>query len=184
MNEHAKRNALNTGFAALLLLVYGWIMKGITVFPDLGPTYEITISIFNWMLKLGGIGLALAAIMCFAGLSIGLLMDFIVSAGCGLVMALCSIYWMITQKNADLQDILFLVFGVMFIRAAFGSLSLYKSDHEPDVVDQIAPADAHEPHPASIHPDVLPTEDQPPPPEGYLAALSKDPNTPPTASHE
>ena len=39
-------------------------------------------------------------------------------------------------------------------------------------------------HPASVRPAALPKDGEPPPPEGYLAALAKEKDEPPTASFE
>ena len=186
MNENARRNAVQTAIAALLMLFYGWFVSPKGVSED--AVYNFSVSLFCWMLRIGGILLAITAVICFAGQRVGLLLDFIVSGASGIIMIVSAAYQIKcdVRDNAPIvQNILIVVFGVMFIRAASISFSLYSrsADESPGTaVAQLAtPAS---PHPASIRSDALPGESEPPPADGYLAALSKESQTPPTASHE
>jgi len=204
MNRHAKENAFPAGIAALVMMLYGFAFGGIGVSPALGPFYETTIQVFNGLLKFGGLALGAVAVMSVAGLRAALLCDFLVSGLCGCLMAACAVYWTVQEKSLSVMNVLILVFGVMFIRAAFVSWSLYWPAGEQDggeSVDkaagggwfgrkkptpdsQVDAPKADPIHPASIHPSSLPEEGQPPPDEGYLAALSKEDEDPPSASYE
>jgi hypothetical protein len=194
MNRKAKDNALWIGIVAVLMLYFGWGV-GLVGISD-NAFYNTTVDIFYWMLKIGGICLLAAAILCFAGLRIGLLLDAVVSAVCGLIMVSCSAYWLI-DEGVNLQYVLYVLFGVMFLNAARRSWSSYTATGpgQPDepsggqgwlgvkpLEPPKAPAPPEPPHPASIHPQSLPKDGEPPPPDGYLAALADEEDEPPTAS--
>jgi hypothetical protein len=182
MNEHAKRNAANTAVAAGLSLFYGWFYATIGISDD--AFYNFTVSCLFWTLRIGGLLLLIAAAICFLGRRGGLLLDAVFSGCIAVVMVLCAAYWM-KADGFNSQNIIIFVFGILFGRAAWfswGSFSLGDSTNTSQVIESVEAGST--PHPASIHPDVLPTEDQPAPPDGYLAALSKDPDPPATASHE
>ena len=189
MYEPARRNAAYTLIVGLVLLLYAW-MSNPVYSTELGSFYNATIDVFFWTLKIGGGAFVLIALLGFAGLRVAVLLDAFVSAVSGLVMLLCGAHW-IKETGFDLPRLLFVFFGVMFLRAAIGSISSFKGGEsiapiaagaaEPQAQAGGAPAD--EPaHPASEHPESLPAEGEPPPPDGYLAALSKDKTEPPDAA--
>jgi len=190
-NPHARHNALYSAIAALFMILYGWGAGGIGHGPEDQTFLNTTIDIFNWTLKIGGLLLAVVAMVSFAGMTVGLLLDFIVAGACGVVMVVCSGYWLLRwlqhrdQYAFDFTDGLIFIFGLMFLRAALGSWSLFTRS-EPDTTrpERTAPTEPEPPHPASIRPRSLPGEDEPPPPEGYLSALAKDEDEPPAASHK
>ncbi len=124
MNQHARQNAFSVGIAAMVMMVYGFAFGGFGMAPDLGPFYENTIHVFNWMLKIGGIVLAVVAVLSLAGWRAALLCDFLVSAMCGIIMAACGVYWTVQEKSFDIQNLLILVFGVLFFRSAQVTWSL------------------------------------------------------------
>ena len=189
MYEPARRNAAYTLVVGLVLLLYGWMVR--PVYSDeLGSFYNATLDVFFWTLKLGGGVFVAIGVLSFTGLRVALLLDALASAICGAVMLLCGLYWM-KETGFDLSRILFVFFGVMFLRAATGSISLFSGSESAAAVaaDAAGPPEhaggtpADEPaHPASQHPDSLPGEGEPPPPDGYLAALSKDKTEPPDAA--
>ena len=202
MNQHAKQNAFSVGIAAMVMIVYSVIHGGFIPDPSLGPFYETTIHAFNWMLRIGGAALAVVAVLSLAGWRGALMCDFLVSGLCGILMAGCGVYWTVQEKGFDIQNILILVFGVMFVRSALVSWSLFVPDEaaagggespkrggwfgrkSTPAQGPQEPAQAEPIHPASIHPSSLPGEGEAPPEEGYLAALSKEDEEPPTASFE
>lgn len=202
MNQHAKQNAFSVGIAAMVMMVYGFVVGGFGMAPDLGPFYETTIHVFNWMLKIGGVALAVIALLSLVGWRPALLCDFLISGMCGIIMASCGVYWTVQEKGFDIQNLLILVFGVMFVRSAMVSWSLFESGgstvgagdaptgggwfgrKSPSGQEPQKPAPPEPIHPASIHPSSLPEEGEAPPAEGYLAALSKEDEEPPTASFE
>jgi hypothetical protein len=98
----------------------------------------------------------------------------------------CAIIWIASGGGLDMQDLLILIFGGFFVSGARRSLSEYRSVR-PAAAPPVARArsvESQPPHPASIRPASLTGADVEPPPEGYLAALSKEKDEPPTASFE
>ena len=182
MNKYAKQNAIQSAITAVVMLLYGFYLSATgwssLVSDDL---YILAMEVFKWTLKGGGAAMLVVALLCFAGQPVGLLLDCLVSGACGLIMAACGAIWITRGKGFDLQDIVVLVFGVIFMRAAWISWTLFAE--APAEVPP--PAPEPEPiHPASIHPEVLPKEGDAPPEEGFLAAMSKEKKEPPTASYE
>lgn len=201
----ARQNALQAGVTALLMLIFGWAYatKGISS----SAFYNTTVDVFYWSLRIGGIAMAIAAAFCAAEIRVGLLIEAIVSAVCGMLMALIAVYWMIDAGGFDLQYLLYVIFGGMFISAAASAMRSYRilgmqGGHIPAAsaertggvfgvpggggqrpLHKAAPV-AEAVHPASVRPASLPKESEPPPPEGYLAALAKEKDEPPTASFE
>jgi len=124
MSEHAKRNAAYTVFAGLILLAYGWLHSFQGISDD--AFYVTTIHVFNWMLRIGGAALVLVAIVCYLGCHAGLLMDAMISALCGVVMGFCGIYW-IVYDGFNLQCALYVLFGLIFAKAAWASFRSFRS---------------------------------------------------------
>jgi hypothetical protein len=178
---HSRPTAFNTAFAAVLMLLYGWLagLEGVSN----NEIYNAAVDAFKWTLRLGGIAMLLAAIVCFAGLRIGLLLDALASAGSGAVMLVCVGIWFSQGSGFDLQDVVILLFSLLLIREAWISFRLF-SDTAAATEATTIHAEPIVPHPASVHPPSLPSEGEPPPPEGYLSALAKEKDEPPTASYE
>lgn len=207
MDHDAKANGVWTGIAGLIMLAYSWNQGG-WIFPaDAGQVYRAALSVFDWMLELGGFCLLGTAVLCFIGLRLGLLLDAIFSGLCGMLLILCTIPWVL-HDGIGLYYLLYLIFGGMFISAARGCWASYTSSAPAAARSRTAngdspppaprswlgiptlkpptarpPPEAEPPHPASIRPKSI-APDGPPPPEGYLAALSKEDEEPPTAAHK
>ena len=199
MND-AKRNAGYTFLAGAVLLFYGWYQSAEGISEN--AFYNQTVDVFYWTLKFGGGALILVSGICFMGLRFGLILDAAASVICGVVMVFCGGYW-ISVDGVNLQYMLFVMFGLIFCRAAMTSLTLYGRSGgaagfdgnvagvstEPASVGKSeaavpAEAEAGPVHPASVHPASLPEEGETPPADGYLAALSKEDEEPPSASHK
>ncbi|MFH1417644.1 MAG: hypothetical protein ABII12_05075 [Planctomycetota bacterium] len=187
MNEHAKRNALYTLVAGLVLLAYAKFSGFEGVSED--RFFNFTVDFFNWMLWIGGAGFILAAGICWAGKTVGLLLDAGLSGLCGLILLLCGGYWLVDAWKAQgfvFQYALFALFGLLFCKAGCTSYGLFKQSRAgqfaaaPAVGAPAEPTEPEPPHPASVHPESLPRNGQPPPEDGYLAALSKEKDEPPT----
>lgn len=201
MNEHAKQNAFFAGIAGLMMLGYAFGM-GMSPRFDHGPVYAFSFNLFDWMLKIGGAALLIVAALCFSGRSIGMFLDAIVSKLCGIIMVGCAVCWTVYEGGLDLTNLLIGIFGVMFIKSAITNWRLYFSragTGEPIRRESerrwfsgavLEPPKAQPPpgprpiHPASLQSEVLPKDDEPPPPEGYLAALAKEKEDPPTAASD
>ncbi len=184
----ARQNAVQSGIAAVLMLFFGWGMaaKGISG----SAFYNATVDVFYWSLRIGGIALLIAAGLCAAELRVGLLFDAIVSGVCGVLMALIAIYWMLDAGGFDLQSLIYLIFGGGFVSASLSAMRSYRAMGMSGGNDvsrsggQSPPYKAEAVHPASVRPASFPKAGEPPPPEGYLAALAKEKDEPPTASFE
>lgn len=200
MPATARQNAIQAGIAAMLMLFIGWFFasKGISS----NRFYNATVDVFYWSLRVGGILMALVAALCAANLRAGLFFDAIVSGVCGVIMALIAIYWLIDAGGGDLQSLIYVIFGGGFVSASISAMRSYRaagmnggryaedaavarepSGHGPAYRDHRAPV-VEAVHPASVRSEALPKDGEPPPPEGYLAALAKEKDEPPTASFE
>jgi hypothetical protein len=196
---------MQAGISALIMLIVGWAVaaKGISA----STFYNTTVDVFFWSLRIGGIAMAIAAALCAADFRIGLLLEAITSAVCGLLMTLIAVYWLIDAGGLDLQYLLYVIFGGGFLTTATSTMRSYQAlraqgGHNPAAgaertggVFGVPGGGGQSPpyqrapvpeavHPASVRPASLPKESEPPPPEGYLAALAKEKDEPPTASFE
>jgi len=179
MNKHAKQTAATTGLAALLMLFYGFYASPTGISHS--ELYNTAVDVFRWTLRVGGFAMLATSITCFLGSRVGLLFDFVVTGSCGIVMVLVGGVGLFAGGAPGMQDVLTLLFGGVFVRAAWTSWGLFNTATD----DAVQAAPEPEPvHPASIHPDSLPQDDDPAPPNGYLAALSKEKEEPPSASYE
>lgn len=194
MNRHAKSNAIWTGIAALMMLYFGWGSS--LVGTSENAFYNTTVDIFTWTLRVGGICLVVVSAVCLAGLRVGLLLDALASGITGLSFVLCAAYWLAAGGGFDINDLLILIFGGMFLKSARECWTAYAAS-AADVQAAAPtnrgwfgvkpleppkpPAKPEPPHPASIRPKSIP-EGGEPPPGGYLAALAKEDEEPPTAS--
>lgn len=186
MNQHAKQTAATTALAALLMLLYGWYQGGPQGVSN-SALYNSSVEVFRWMLRVGGVAMLLTSAVCFVGRRVGLLLDFLVTGLCGAIMLGVGAIGLFAGGAAGMPDILVLIFGFVFLRAAWVSWSLYGEGPSGGGAFPVIAADPPQPervHPASVHPDSLPREGDPPPPDGFLAALSKEKQEPPSASYE
>lgn len=169
MNQNAKLNASTVAFAGALMLFWSWY-SGSWTYPDFATV------MFDWMLLVGGIAMIGVAVVCYLGARIGLLLETIVSGICGVIMLVCAGTW-IVKGLMGINTVLIGIFGVMFVSAARSAWSMYQSDSGsgPHVAAQLAaPVAPPPPHPASQASPALPKDGEPPPEEGYLAALAKE----------
>lgn len=189
MYEPARRNAVNSLILGVVLVFYGFLTSPVYLEGDVG-IYNTTVDILFVVLRVGGLAFIIIAGLLFAGLRVALLFDVLTVGICGLALGACSLYW-IALDGPDVQELLYLVFAVLFLRAAHSSFGAYRrgtpGEQTPgalttDQTPSAAPA-SNPVHPASVHPETLPQEDQPPPPDGYLAALSKEKGESPDAGH-
>jgi hypothetical protein len=185
MNTHARQTAATTSLAALLMLLYGWYGGGPHGVSS-SELYNAAVDAFRWTLRIGGVAMLLTSAVCFLGRSVGLLLDFLVTGLCGAVMTGVGAVGLLAGGAPGLQDMLVLVFGLVFLRAAWSSWVFYNEAAPVAAPGAGAgrPAAVEPGHPASVHPSSLPNEGQPAPPQGYLAALADEKDEPPTASYE
>ena len=203
-NEHASQNAAYAAIAALCMLGFGWFNKLSGISSD--KFYNTTVELFSWTLRIGGFAMLAVAVLCFASLRVGLLVDVFVSGICGAIIAGCALYWLVhgfAGGGFDPWDLLYLIFGGMFLNAAKSCWISYTAtapptapggdeQRAPQVVpvhskSKAVPAETPQPeepvHPASIRPTSMDANDDPPP-GGYLAALAREQDKPPQADFE
>jgi len=193
-----QQNASVAGFAALLVLFFGWFQTAVGTST---PFYNFTVDAFYWILKIGGFFLLAVAGLCLAGRREGLLLDVFVSGIIGAALVLCGAYWAFAGGSVSVYYLIYMVFGAMFLGAAKTCWVSYGAGHVHDhAVSQppappvagpnrrpkpVAVAKPVEPavHPASIRPSSMPADGSAPP-GGYLAALAREKDEPPRAAHE
>lgn len=173
-------------FAGALLTIYGWFLsaKGISS----SVAYNAIVDVFYWTLRVGGPLMLLAGAACFAGLRPGILIDAVAAGICGVVMLVYALAGVFTGVGIGVNNLLALVFGVLFLSSARRSMEYYLSSRGSPARMGARPAPEARPvaeavHPASVRPASLPAEGEPPPEEGYLAALAREDDEPPSAAH-
>lgn len=180
-SRYARDNAMYAGFAALLMLYYGFHV-GLVGYSD-SAIYNTSVSICDWTMKIGGIALAAIAVGGAAGIAEVLAVDAVVSLVIGASFLFCGLIWLLTQ--GDWEGLLFIVFGGMFLNAARGCWNSFRGGRQYLPVAPVQDAGPPRPvHPAAEHPEVLPKADEPPPAEGYLARLAREKRNAPRADHE
>src|SRR5207249_697681 len=116
----------------------------------------------------------------WAQLVVGLLVDALLTGVCAVVFAIVGIDWL---THGFTNGFLLPIFALMFGAAARHQFATWKnlgtSAFGAFPVVPVEPV-----HPASIRPEVLPRPDEPPPVEGYLAALAREKREPPRADME
>jgi len=178
----ARANVWHALLPAGIMLVYGFVYYSDVSGTSNSEIYNRAVTVFGATLKIGGVLMVAVTAACAIGMPAALLLDAIVSVGCGGTFAACGLIWLITV--GDLQGILLLVFGIIFLASGWSSWNLYAIGGVADARDPAAEADEPPPHPASLPSDALPRPDETPPPDGYLAALSREKTDPPRAEHE
>ncbi len=179
MNRHAKDNAGFSLTAGLILLAFGFYF-GIGSYIDHGPFYVFLIHLFRWTVRLSGFAFLVIAGISWMGHRVGLLLDAIVSALCGGVMVGCVIGWMFFERGLDLINVVSVLLGLMLLRSGYTNLLVFReSASDPGRPRGAFPTIVQQP--LNISSTVLPKEGEPPPPEGYLAALAKEKDDPPNS---
>lgn len=185
MNEQLRQVGHSAAFSAVIMLIvgFGLALKGVSS----NQTYNLAVATTTWAMRIGGIGLALTAAVCYAGARVGFLLDAIVGIGAGALIFLGAATCIVLGKRISLNDIIFCFIGLTAAGAARNSLALYRSTAgaEGGGSGTTAPTTppAPEPiHPASIRPSSLSSET--PPPGGYLAALAREDEKTDRADHE
>lgn len=99
------------GAALMLYVGFGMNLSGVSD----SAFYNGSVAAFTWTMKIGGIAMGAVALLLWAGLRPALLVDAVLAAAIGAVLMGTGLVWM---ANGDMQGILNLVFGVLFLGAA------------------------------------------------------------------
>lgn len=189
MSDSLRSNGPYSLIPAALMLYFGWMVLSPWEQPD--SFLQTTGNLLCWTLRLGGIGMGLVALLYFAGLPAARPIETVVSGLSGFLMIVGGGYGVVSSRGGDVQAILYVVFGLMFLREARQAWRMHQAAHAAVTVDStmaaarpVSSPAAEAPHPASIRPAMLADADRNPPPEGYLDALAREDDQPPTASYE
>jgi hypothetical protein len=181
MNQYARQNASYTGFSGLMMLAYGWGM-GIHGTSS-SAFYNMTVAVVQGVLKFGGIALVAVAVISYMGLGVSLILEAIASGICGAILVMGSLYWMISGQAFGMIDFIFLIFGGLLLKDAVSAWQALRLKPRTAPLP-VQPARPEPIHPASVRSSVLPGVGEPAPEEGYLAALAREQEKPPTANYE
>jgi len=178
-HPYVKGHATTVALPGIVMLLYSQFGGRLAHMDEHGAIYNFSVDLFNYMLLIGSFAFFAIAAFCLTGRLIAMLSDAAVSFVCGGIMIACSIVWMISFKSILLNSIMFVVVGFILVRSGLGALDMYRRliVTAPDATTSSPPTVPQEPtapHPASQASSALPKDGEPPPPEGYLAALSKE----------
>lgn len=180
MNRYAKLNAPMVTLAGAVMLFWAWYTRGGWSYPASASAFFVfTLHAFDWMLLVGGAAMVTVGIVCFSGARIGLLLESIVSGICGVVMLVCAGTWL-SNGSLGPNTILIGFFGFTYVSGARSAWAMYRGSAATPgppgvrVSAPVVPAAPPPPHPASQASSALPKDGEPPPEEGYLAALAKE----------
>lgn len=172
MNRFESDRAYTPAIFGVFLLVLGFVFD-LNVYSNHGPLYVLSIHAYNWTLRVGGLLLLVTAGLCAPGWRIGPLLYFVVSATAGVILLACVVTWIAFERGLDLFTIITLLIAGSLIRNGYSGWVFWRvtavegADRAPSVPVDATPS-------VRISSDVLPSADESPPPEGYLAALAKE----------
>lgn len=164
----ARNAAGNSGFAAVLMLFFGFYRWG-SYGTSESALYNFSVPLLTWTLLVGGALLGAASLLSMRGMHGALALDAAVSALCGVIFLFVGLLW--TWHDGLGFNSLLILFGVMYLRAARETWSFFRAPAE--AVDAIPVATPVAPPPAAVPDPALPAPHEPPPPDGYLAALGR-----------
>ena len=120
--SYVRRNAGSTGLAAACLLFFGFFRFSFQPVTDL---FTLGDAVFNYTLRIGGVLMALIAVWSLTGHVSVLLADGIISIVIGALLAFSGVAMMIGAGGIGLNQVLYVVFGGMFISAGVRSWRYY-----------------------------------------------------------
>ncbi len=108
-----RQTALSALVAACLMLFFGfgWNLTGISG----DRAYDLSVAVFGWTLRIGGLAMLVSATLCGAGLRWSLAADAVFSGLIALLLGLTGLAWL---AFGNWQGLLSVVFGVLFVNAA------------------------------------------------------------------
>ena len=106
-----RENALSAAIAAILLSYYGF---SVLAEPTGTGAFERAALVFYHTLRIGGVMMALIAVLSIVGVRVALLLDAIASVGIGMLFAVTGIV-MFADGGTGLQPLLNVLFGAMFV---------------------------------------------------------------------
>ena len=110
--------------------VWAAIAAGLMLFFSFGQEYEglvLATQVFEYTLKVGGIAMAVSAVLLFVGRPFALLFDGLTSIAIGGFLALSCLLMFVEVRGVAFQGLLNLMFGYMFVGSGRQSLTLWKN---------------------------------------------------------
>jgi hypothetical protein len=182
---NVRNQAVWAAIAAVMMLYFGFR----SVF--IGESFAV--KLLQYTLQIGGIGMAVSALLLFIGRPIALLVDGVMAMIIGIALCLVGILMLVVEKQVDVQTLLYVVFGYLFFTSGLRSFRDFcRLGEVPEA--QAHTADAAAPYNSATaktpptttpaHEDSPPEEafrttertpdTEPPPPEGYLSSFADD----------
>ena len=155
----------------LMVLVGFWLgLEGLSK----SNVYNASVTVFNWLMRIGGIAMLIVAAMAYLNWRPILAFDAAAAVVIGGMMVLISLVWI--MNNDLIQGVVILFFGGMFVKAGIQSWLMFRGT--PARSADTPPAREEEPKAPS--PGRLPSKHRvtppkpgEPEPEGFLADIGR-----------
>jgi hypothetical protein len=164
--------AFSAFFAGVLMVLVGfWLgLEG----TSKSGTYNTSVTVFNWLMRIGGIAMLIVAAMAYLNWRPILAFDAAAAVVIGGMMVLVSLLWI--ANNDLIQGVVVLFFGGMFVKSGIQSWLMFRgtparSKDTPSATEQETKA----PSPGRLPPRhrVTPPKPGEAEPEGFLADLGR-----------
>jgi len=146
---HMKETAFSAAIGAAMMMFVGFYLN----YQGIGDSriYNLSVDGFTWMMKGGGGLMGLVAVLLWAGIRPMLMVDALLAMGVGGLMIVIGVIWL---GNQDMEGILLLLFGLVFISSGWRSWLAYgglpgaqrlREDVQLDTTDAPPPVVAADP---------------------------------------
>src|SRR5262245_24785105 len=110
MNQSVRQNSGIMLGSAMIMLLYGWFMGGISSNSS-NSFYRATVSIVDATLKFGSLVILASGIMSYLGLRAGMVLGLISAGLSGLIMVSAALYWFVADRRLELLNFVMLLIG-------------------------------------------------------------------------
>lgn len=133
VREQTAQYAIGTaiGAACMLYVGFGLSLEGIST----SGLYNSSVDALTWMMKIGGIAMAVTAALLWAGVGLALLIDGVLTLAVGGAMLIIGGIWI---THSDMQGFLLLIFGAVYISSGW---SCWRAGRGLNAWQQMASAD-------------------------------------------
>ena len=164
--------AISALFAGVLMVLVGfWLgRKGIAE----SSVYNTSVTVFNWLMRIGGIAMLIVAAMAYLNWRPILVFDAAASVVIGGLMVLVSLLWI--ANNDLIQGIVVLFFGGMFVKSGVQSWYAFRGTPVQSAgTSSATQQETRTPSPGRMAPKhrVTPPKPGEPEPDGFLADLGR-----------
>lgn len=120
-----RSNVPSAMIAALSLALFGFVIK--FVIPVVTDMFTLGDAIFGYTMRIGGVAMFLAAAACLTGRPAALVFDAVMSFLIGIGLIVSSVLMISGAGGAGINQILYLIFGGMFVSVGVRNGRLYGS---------------------------------------------------------